>query len=118
MTPPTGAPHAADPTASTAGVRSTLRAVTRPVPIVAAAAIDAALRGHGVICARSYQVAEHLAAGRLVRLLPELEPPVIPAHLVFSPERAKGGALRAFIDHAVPTLQRELMRIETTIQVS
>lgn len=81
----------------------------------AAAAIDAALRGHGVIRARSYQVAEEVAAGRLVRLLPRHEPPPTPAHLVFHPNRATGGVLRAFIEHAVPTLTRELLEIATTV---
>ncbi len=75
----------------------------------AAATIDAALRGHGMILARSYQVTEDLAAGRLVRLLPDLEPPPTPVHLVFHPDRAKRGVVRAFIDHAVPTLKRELL---------
>ena len=84
----------------------------------AAAAIDAALRGHGIMCARSYQVAEHLAAGRLVRVLPDFEPPSIPAHIVFPPERGRTGAVRAFIEHAVPTLRRELLHIEAAIPPS
>lgn len=81
----------------------------------AAAAIDAALRGHGVIRARSYQVAEDIAAGRLVRLLPHFEPPPTPAHLVFHPDRAKRSVLRAFIEHAVPTLKRELFETASTV---
>lgn len=81
----------------------------------AAAAIDAALRGHGVIRARSYQVAEDVAAGRLIRLLPEFEPPPAPTHLVFHPDRAKGGVVRAFIDHAVPALKRELLGIAAAV---
>lgn len=83
----------------------------------AAAAIDAALRGHGIICARSYQVAEHIAAGRLVRLLSGFEPPSAPAHIVFPPDRAKRGAVRAFVEHVVPTLKRELLHIESAIPV-
>ena len=81
----------------------------------AAAAVDAALGGHGIICARSYQVAEHLAAGRLVRLLPGFEPQPIPTHVVFPPERAKKGTIRAFIEHAVPTLRRDLLQIESIL---
>lgn len=80
-----------------------------------AAAIDAALRGHGVIRARSYQVVEDLAAGRLVRLLPDFEPPPTPAHLVFHPDRAQKGVVRAFIEHAVPTLKRELFEIASAV---
>ncbi len=75
----------------------------------AAAAIEAALRGQGLIRARSYQVADDISAGRLVRLLHRFEPPPTPAHLVFHPDRAKRGVLRAFIDHAVPALRRELV---------
>ena len=81
----------------------------------AAATIDAALRGHGLMRARSYQVMDHLAAGRLVRLLPDFEPPATSVHLVFQPDRAKKGSLRAFIDHAVPILKRELLAIAATV---
>lgn len=81
----------------------------------AAAAVDAALRGHGIICARSYQVAEPIAAGRLVLLLPDLEPPAIPAHIVFPPDRAKSGVLRAFVEHMAPALKRELLQTRTMI---
>ncbi len=81
----------------------------------AAAAIDAALRGHGIIRARSYQVAAHIAAGRLVRLLPDFEPPSTPAHLVFLPDRAKRGVVRAFIEYAVPALKRELLELAPVV---
>lgn len=74
----------------------------------AAAAIDAARRGHGLVRAMSYQVVEDLAAGRLVRLLAHHEPPTTPVHLVFHPERARRGALRALIDRMVPALRRDL----------
>jgi DNA-binding transcriptional LysR family regulator len=64
-----------------------------------AAAIDAAIRGQGIVQARSYQVAEAMADGRLRPLLPSWEPPRSPAHLVFSPERAAHPSVRALIDH-------------------
>lgn len=80
------------------------------------AVIDAALRGQGVICARSYQVADHIAAGRLVRVLEDVEPPAVPVHLVFSADRAKRGAVRGFIDHAAADLKTELLGVETRIQ--
>ncbi len=81
-----------------------------------AAVIDAALRGHGIICARSYQVADHIAAGRLIRILFEFEPPAVPAHVVFSADRARRGAVRAFIEHAVASLRSELVQIESTLR--
>lgn len=74
----------------------------------AAAAIDAALRGHGIIQARSYQVTDHVAAGRLVRLLPNYESPPVPAHILFSPDRARNRAVRALIEKLALHLKREL----------
>lgn len=92
-----------------------VRVSTRLSVSNAAAAIDAALRGHGVICARSYQVAEHIVAGRLIRLLPEVEPPPVPAYVVFQSDRAKRGAIRVLIDHLVPALRSEFAQIEAMV---
>ena len=80
-------------------VRS-IRVRTRLSVNNAAAALDAALHGEGVVRARSYQVASEIVAGRLVRLLPRFEPPPTPAHLLFHPDRARKGALRAFVENA------------------
>ena len=74
----------------------------------AAAVIDAALRGHGIIHARSYQVMDHIAAGRLVRLLPRHEGPPVPAQVVLPADRAGNRAVRAFIERLTPHLKREL----------
>jgi len=79
------------------------------------AVIGAALRGQGIICARSYQVADHIAAGRLVLILADFEPPAVPAHIVFPGDRAKRGVVRAFIDHIAADLKKELLRIERSI---
>ncbi|GAA0775923.1 MULTISPECIES: LysR family transcriptional regulator [Brevundimonas] len=97
------------------GVRS-VRVRTRLSVSHQAAVIDAALRGQGVISARSYQVAEHIAAGRLVRVLESFEPPAVPVHLVFSADRAKRGAVRSFIDHVAADLKAELLGVEANIQ--
>ncbi len=78
----------------------------------AAAVIDAALRGHGIVQARSYQVMDHIAAGRLVRLLPHHESPPVPAHLVFPADRAGNRAVRALIERLTPHLRRDL-RVES-----
>lgn len=98
-----------------ARVRS-VRVQTRLSVNNAAAAIDASLRGHGIICARSYQVAEHIEAGRLVSLLPDFEPPAAPAHIVFPPDRARRNDVRAFIEHVLPALKRELLQIGSAIR--
>ena len=77
----------------------------------AGAAIDAALRGQGLIRAKAYQVAGDIAARRLVPVLEAFEPPPEAAHIVFHPDRGRQGPVRAFIDHAVPALRTELGRI-------
>lgn len=71
----------------------------------AAAPIDAAAREQGIIAARSYQVAQHLAAGRLVRLLPRFEARPAPVHVIFSASVGTNAACRAFIDHATQGLR-------------
>jgi DNA-binding transcriptional LysR family regulator len=80
-----------------------------------AAVIDAGLRGQGIFCALSYQVAEHIAAGRLVRILEDFEPPAVPAHIVFPSDRSHRGSVRAFIDHAASVLKKDLLRIEAVL---
>ncbi len=97
-----------------ARVRS-VRVPTRLSLNNAGAAIDAARRGQGLVRARAYQVAEDLAAGRLVHVLEAFEPPPEPVHLVFHPDRGRRGPLRAFVDHAVPALRSELRRIESIV---
>lgn len=77
----------------------------------AGAAIDAAVRGHGVCSALSYQVAEHLDAGRLVTLLDPFEPEPTPVSLVFHPVPRRNVTLRAFIDHATPRLRDRLLAV-------
>jgi len=81
----------------------------------AGAAIDAAVRGHGVCSVLSYQVAEHLAAGRLVTLLNSFEPEPTPVSLVFHPVPRRNVTLRAFIDHATPRLRDDLLAVAQRI---
>ena len=76
-----------------------------------AAAIDAALRGHGIVHARSYQVMDDIAAGRLVRLLSHHESLPVPAHIVVPADRAGNRVARALIERLTPHLKREL-RVE------
>jgi DNA-binding transcriptional LysR family regulator len=67
------------------------------------AALVAVRAGHGVTRVLSYQVAEELAVGTLVRLLRAYEPPALPVSLVTAsidpPPR-----VRAFVAHAMPLL--------------
>lgn len=79
----------------------------------AAAGLDAALRNGGLVRVLSYQVAEHLAAGRLRRVLADFEPPAIPVNMVFRPSSRRQTLVRSFVDYAVPVLRRELAQAST-----
>ena len=75
------------------------------------AAIDAALSGAGLIRAVSYQVAEHVRAGRLVLVLEEFEPKQRPVHLVYDAQNRMPLKLRAFVDFVVPRLRQRLVEV-------
>ena len=62
--------------------------------------------GRGLARVLSYQVAEDLASGTLLRLLPQTEPAPLPVHVVVSSTRHMAPKLRAFVDHAVAALGR------------
>jgi DNA-binding transcriptional LysR family regulator len=83
------------------GVRLTPRLIVNQVE----AALSAAREGLGVARALSYQVADDLAAGRLVRLLAHAEPPPSPVHLVTASARHMAARTRAFLDHAADSLK-------------
>lgn len=74
------------------------------------AAIAAAEAGLGVARLFSYQVAEGLAAGRLVELLPGADDRETPVHLLHAAGRAAPAKLRAFLDLAVPALRAAALR--------
>lgn len=68
-------------------------------------AIDAALAGHGLSRAMSYQVAAEVEAGRLRIVLAGFEPPRIPVHLVYPEGRKAAAKVRAFVDFAARRLR-------------
>jgi DNA-binding transcriptional LysR family regulator len=51
---------------------------------------QAALSGWGIVLQARELTAEDVAAGRLVRVLPEWDPPRRPMHLLFAPDRGSG----------------------------
>lgn len=69
------------------------------------AVLLAARAGRGVARALSYQVADDLAAGSLVRLLPSFEPPPLPVQIV-APGKRMAPKARAFLDFAARALSR------------
>ncbi len=83
--------------------------IVRLAPRLTVSEIEAALvavrAGHGITRVLSYQVADELAAGILVRLLRAYEPPPLPVTLVTAladpPVR-----VRAFLEHAIPLLSK------------
>jgi DNA-binding transcriptional LysR family regulator len=82
----------------------------------AAAAIDSALDGYGITRVMSYQVANDIADGRLVRLLRAYEPPAIPVHFVMPAARSMSAKLRRFIDFAAPLLRADIAQVATLIE--
>ena len=61
-------------------------------------ALAAAEAGLGIANLLSYQLADALAAGRLIALLAGEQPPALPVHLLFEPSRAGLPAVRAFVE--------------------
>jgi DNA-binding transcriptional LysR family regulator len=99
-------PHDAWTFAGGAGKRARRVKVTPLLGVnVAAAAIRSAMRGVGITCALSYQVAAELEARSLVRLLPSFEPPPMPVHIVYPATSARTAKVRAFVELAAPRLR-------------
>lgn len=70
------------------------------------AMVSTARAGFGIARVLTYQVAQDLEKGRLVRLLEGYEPAPSPVHLVIPSARHVPPRLRAFIDFAVAELAR------------
>lgn len=68
------------------------------------ARLAAARAGQGIVRVLSYQVAEELAAGKLVRLLRAYEPPPLPVQLVTASRVHMSPKVRAFLDLAAEQL--------------
>lgn len=68
------------------------------------AILMAVLAGHGVGRALSYQVADQLAAGTLLRLLPEFEPDSLPVQVLVPSARHMAPRVRACVEFLVEAL--------------
>lgn len=95
----------------------TIEAAVRPRLIVntAEAAIDAALAGFGITRVLSYQVADALAAGSLVRVLRDYETDPAPVHLLYPQGRYPAPKLRAFVDLVAPRLREACEQIAAVL---
>lgn len=69
-------------------------------------AIEAALAGHGLIRALSYQVQDLLAQGRLQTVLTDYEPALVPVHLVYVGGGKAPARVRSFIEFAAARLRK------------
>jgi len=76
----------------------------RLVANTADVAVAAALAGLGLTRVLSYQVADAVAAGRLVLVLADAEPPPLPIHVVHQGGSAPPARVRAFVDLAASRL--------------
>jgi DNA-binding transcriptional LysR family regulator len=97
---------------SFAGRASTRARRVKVQPVLSVNVVDAAIRsalsGIGITCALSYQVAEQLANGSLVRLLPSFEPAPLPVHILHPEASARSAKVRAFVDFSAPRLRKAL----------
>jgi DNA-binding transcriptional LysR family regulator len=82
-------------------------AVRRPGIVVSTnrGAIEAVLAGGGITRVMSYQVADELTSGRLVRLLDSHEPAPVPVHVAWRAGRRAPAKVRRFAEFAVERLQ-------------
>jgi len=87
----------------------------RLIVTTAEAAVDAARSGFGVTRVLSYQAADDLARGSLLRLLPDFEGDELPVHLLYPGGRYPPPKLRAFLDFAVSRLRRRCAAIARAV---
>jgi DNA-binding transcriptional LysR family regulator len=89
------------------GEPRTVRLQARMTTTTNDAALAGVVGGFGITRLLSYQVAEHLRAGRLTTLLTEYEAAPLPVHVVHREGRQAPQRVRAFIDLAVERLRAE-----------
>lgn len=77
----------------------------------AEAAVDAAIRGIGLVRLRYYQVFDAIKAGKLALVLEAYEPEPAPIHLVHVPRGQMPLKMRRFLDFAAPRLRKSLAGI-------
>ncbi len=80
------------------GTSSTMRLEARLWINSLDALVAAAKQGAGLVRVPSWQIADDMAAGRLIRVLPDYEVPASAVHLVTPPARLGSPRTRAFID--------------------
>ena len=96
-------------------VRDGERAIEQRVPVhvrvsttTPESAVQAALAGVGLVQATTYQVAPHVAEGRLVPVLAAYDSEPVPVSLVYPSKRLIPLKLRALLDFGVARLEQRL----------
>lgn len=69
--------------------------------------VTGALHGHGLIQVPAYDVADDIAAGRLVEVLSEFRPSPVPISILYTRRRHLAPRLRVFMDWLEEMLRRE-----------
>ncbi|HEY4182698.1 MAG TPA: LysR family transcriptional regulator [Kofleriaceae bacterium] len=99
------------PTITVEGSMPSLAGVTRLTVTTTDAAVEAAMRGIGVVRLLHYQVAQAVKGGELRIVLQKFEPEPLPVHLVHQSRGQMPQKMRRFIDFATPRLRaREASR--------
>jgi DNA-binding transcriptional LysR family regulator len=80
--------------------------------------LQAVLDGRGIGQFLSYQVADALGDGRLIRLLQSFEPPAIPVHLLTKGRVNRAPKIEAFLGFSASRLQRALAEIQEAIRTA
>jgi len=80
----------------------------------AVSAIASAEQGDGVTICLSYMVADRIASGALVEVLPQLAPQPAPVQLVYPQSRLVAPKIRAFVDFATPRLRAAIGELSST----
>ncbi len=70
-------------------------------------AIQAALYDLGIVRVMSYQVAEHIAAGKLQIVLRDFEMPSLPVNVLYVNGRQASAKVRSFVDEVVSNLRAD-----------
>jgi DNA-binding transcriptional LysR family regulator len=88
------------------GEPRSIRLNARMITTTNDSAVAAAVGGFGLTRLLSYQVAEHLRAGRLKTVLSDFEPVALPVHVVHREGRQAPQRVRAFLDLAIERLRQ------------
>ena len=68
-------------------------------------ALSAARAGRGITRVLSYMIADDIAAGRLVEVMPDFSPAAVPVHVVHRETGHVSARVRAVVDHLVASLR-------------